>query len=484
VLAIRPEDVPQTSSSSFRDLLVALRPDPVRRILDVGAGGFLGATTTVHLLELFPNAQIDAVEINPERARELADKFPTLNVHAGDVREYDAEPYDLAVVDLDSTRIDLLFDELLHGKLLELTRPGSLAVVITFTDVLAAFSGPRAMHPSNAENAAGLMHRTFGRLRITDDVVKRAFETDPDFTALTVIEKFRGDPQSFVGWIALERRIEEAKVCRVPVAARATRAGVGPEAAGLLEASDYRALDIVGDRGACRADCAALISAWSGWAGQAFGGAVSASNVLDEPETLFDTPPGPDATVIIGKVPMALLDVATDDRYRDLIGAKSRNMLRKVQRAGYAFETFEYNDHLDDLYAINTSKDERSGGPMTDAYRERPEPTRRPDQTCAHHHKVYMGAFAEGHLWGYCQLVTVGDLAIVNRFLGHAERLPDGIMNGLVAALVAHCREHTVVRAINYLTLHSSTVELDRFKRSVGFRPRAGVLAVLGPEHS
>ena len=40
-----------TPASSFRDLLFALDLDDVEGVLDVGAGGFCGETTTVHLLE-------------------------------------------------------------------------------------------------------------------------------------------------------------------------------------------------------------------------------------------------------------------------------------------------------------------------------------------------------------------------------------------------------------------------------------------------
>src|SRR5205807_5733414 len=71
---LRPRDVPRNSDSSFRDLVAALQLQGVARILDVGAGGFLGETTTIHLLDLFPDAQITAVELDAERADALKEK--------------------------------------------------------------------------------------------------------------------------------------------------------------------------------------------------------------------------------------------------------------------------------------------------------------------------------------------------------------------------------------------------------------------------
>src|SRR4051812_28417177 len=98
-IELLPTDVPATSDSSFRDLVDALQLDAVARILDVGAGGFLGETTTIHLLELFPEADITAVELDEERAKGLEEKFgDRLGVVAGDVEAYaPPAPFDLIV---------------------------------------------------------------------------------------------------------------------------------------------------------------------------------------------------------------------------------------------------------------------------------------------------------------------------------------------------------------------------------------------------
>jgi 16S rRNA A1518/A1519 N6-dimethyltransferase RsmA/KsgA/DIM1 with predicted DNA glycosylase/AP lyase activity len=61
-------------STGFYQILSSLKLPTGAAILDVGAGGFAGETTTVHLLKL-PDVQIDAIELVPERAKRLAEKL-------------------------------------------------------------------------------------------------------------------------------------------------------------------------------------------------------------------------------------------------------------------------------------------------------------------------------------------------------------------------------------------------------------------------
>src|SRR5436190_24126964 len=80
--------VPTRSNSSFRDLLEALHLDGVDTILDIGAGGFCGETTTIHLAELF-DAHIVGVEIDAGRAGKLHERFGArVEVVAQDVEEW------------------------------------------------------------------------------------------------------------------------------------------------------------------------------------------------------------------------------------------------------------------------------------------------------------------------------------------------------------------------------------------------------------
>lgn len=152
----------------------------------------------------------------------------------------------------------------------------------------------------------------------------------------------------------------------------------------------------------------------------------------------------------------------------EAIGSKSRNMVRKSAKAGFEYLQFDYNDELDDIHQINISKPVRQGKAMSKSYQTRPKPTVDTND-CQVHSYDWIGAFRDGRMWAYCNLVRVNQLAVINRILGHKDALRDGVMNGLVLSLVLHC-EGTPVTHINYLTLNGSPPGLQRFKYSVGFR--------------
>lgn len=67
--------------------------------------------------------------------------------------------------------------------------------------------------------------------------------------------------------------------------------------------------------------------------------------------------------------PLALLRIPfSHGEYLRQVGNKTRNMIRKADRQGYEFKEFVWNDHLDEIYEINTSKEIRQSEPMRDWY--------------------------------------------------------------------------------------------------------------------
>jgi hypothetical protein len=198
-------------------------------------------------------------------------------------------------------------------------------------------------------------------------------------------------------------------------------------------------VDLAGPRDGCGAHCAELIDKWETWYDRAF-----------------------------DLHPPAMIAIADQAAYLQLIGAKSRNMLRKAVRHGYTFEPFDRNDQLDAIYAINRSKPVRSGGAMRRAYLERPAPLTRQD-LCGRHGLESVGMFVGPTLVAYAHLVGVNQLVIINTILGHADHLPNGVMNALIAATVDGLnRNAPYVRYLNYTTL-TGPEGLTRFKESVGF---------------
>ena len=101
---------------------------------------------------------------------------------------------------------------------------------------------------------------------------------------------------------------------------------------------------------------------------------------------------------------------------------------------------------------------------MTDRYRKFPQPVRRPSILCDRHRYTWWGGFdAGGALRGYCNLVVLNEVGVVNSILGHADA--PAVVNGLFARMA----DDAGVEWIHYLTLRNSGASLAAFKRRVGF---------------
>lgn len=86
-------------------------------VLDVGAGGFCGSITTIHLASHFKNSNISLIELDNGKYNALCGdvKFKDCRKIRGDFFNYDfgAEKYDLISVDLDSAIQFLQWDDIL-----------------------------------------------------------------------------------------------------------------------------------------------------------------------------------------------------------------------------------------------------------------------------------------------------------------------------------------------------------------------------------
>jgi hypothetical protein len=147
-----------------------------------------------------------------------------------------------------------------------------------------------------------------------------------------------------------------------------------------------------------------------------------------------------------------------------------RQKVRRAIKMGYVFAPFEWDDYLDDIYEINTSKAERQGRPMTQAYRERPQPQgRMPEQPCPRHRNGFFGAFRDGRLYGYVLIVQSGEMMLFSKILGHGDHMEDGLMNLLVYEAVRWHHERSGTKYAVYYLHDSGTSGLQFFKRKMGF---------------
>ena len=151
--------------------------------------------------------QVTAVELDADRAAALKERFgDQLDVISADIRDANlGRDFDLVVLDLDSTRIPMIYEELLTGAVTGLVRPGGVVIALVITDTWQAFHGPKAFPLANEELLSSFMDRHFGTRTLSDEFVKSFYADDPHYRALALVDKWRGDPANFIGWLALQR---------------------------------------------------------------------------------------------------------------------------------------------------------------------------------------------------------------------------------------------------------------------------------------
>jgi len=148
----------------------------------------------------------------------------------------------------------------------------------------------------------------------------------------------------------------------------------------------------------------------------------------------------------------------------------ARKRADQCERRGYRFAEIKRHKHVEDIFAINTSADERQGRPMSEAYRQRPNLPPLPDYTCRRHRISTYGVLKEDTLFSYLWLYRCGELALVSSILGHADHLDDFIMWLLVQGTID--RESACGGSMVYNRHDSGTDGLRWFKERLGFRER------------
>jgi len=176
-------------------------------------------------------------------------------------------------------------------------------------------------------------------------------------------------------------------------------------------------------------------------------------------------------------------------------GARLRQK-RKASDAGYYTKEFPFRLHIPDVYDINTSMDERSGGPIRDNLTRSIEdlggaPQQLigvPPTKCQRHWRRTFGVFLPepGHHQGavdvgerliaYLSLQRRGDFAVYNQILGHGDHMSKGILTLLHHDVVQHLYENELgrpsgLRYIMYGGVQNGGEGLYQFKHRAGFKP-------------
>jgi hypothetical protein len=179
--------------------------------------------------------------------------------------------------------------------------------------------------------------------------------------------------------------------------------------------------------------------------------------------------------------PLALLRIpSTYEEYLEQIGYPGRRKVRKAGQEGYEFQEFVWNDHLEEIFEINTSKQVRQSVPMRGWYREPVQPRHHSKEE--QHYRKYYGVFKDGKLYAYLHAVLCGDFAFFRHFIGHAQHLPYGVMYALVSWTVREYVGNSQIRWLKYGELSREQSTMHQFRKTAGFQGYATLLDLEGDQ--
>ena len=156
------------------------------------------------------------------------------------------------------------------------------------------------------------------------------------------------------------------------------------------------------------------------------------------------------------------------------IGPKGRNMLRKAAKNGYRVQAIDYDEHREQIFAINISKSERQGRAMDKAYLQYPEKRSGPLRQLGIEYHSFGCFGADGVLRAYLNFYRFGNVFRIDKVLGHGAHLTYGIMNLLFAQSAIFLAEQYPHSYLNYLTMNT----IGDFKARLGFAPYNVLLAL------
>lgn len=139
---------------------------------------------------------------------------------------------------------------------------------------------------------------------------------------------------------------------------------------------------------------------------------------------------------------------------------------RRSQKLGYCWEIFDANKYTEAIFEINTSASQRQGRMMDAGYLK--EVTHWPNDE----NNIWVGVFDEHHqLVSYIWLVISGELALMNRILGHQLHLSNNIMYLNCIGAISYLFERNPRLNVMYDTFGRKNNGLVLFKKRIGFKP-------------
>ena len=157
--------------------------------------------------------------------------------------------------------------------------------------------------------------------------------------------------------------------------------------------------------------------------------------------------------------------------YPGIAGPYMRRKVNRATRAGFTVTHVDALTRLDEVLAVNRSAEERQGRPMDPDYLNE-EAVRRYFERAS---DVYGVIDATGVLRAYISLRTCGEVTVLDRLLGHAEALDQGVMYLLVMEtireLIGRRQMDGRPKWFMYDMFSGGSPGLRQFKHRIGCKP-------------
>ncbi len=142
----------------------------------------------------------------------------------------------------------------------------------------------------------------------------------------------------------------------------------------------------------------------------------------------------------------------------------------RCKKFGYYTDYFVKNEHLKEMYDINTSASTRQGRSMSKHYLEE-VPKEEPKSEVS-----YFGVFTKDNkLVGYIRLINTPKLYVISQLLGHHDYQNDNIMylilHDLITSLIEKTKEDQNDIYLMYDTYFGGSDGIKLYKRRHAFKP-------------
>lgn len=150
--------------------------------------------------------------------------------------------------------------------------------------------------------------------------------------------------------------------------------------------------------------------------------------------------------------------------------------LNVAVRLGYyarEINMIERNNHLQDIWEVNTSTANRQGRPMDAHYKKYPSKMTDNAKSCLHHLTRFFVVYSsEGRVVGYVNLHICGNMAAISQLLGHAYHMRKA---GIMVLLLQYIIDYLKLIGVRFLTYHhwkGGTEGLQLWKKLMLFEPK------------